>query len=203
MLPSDMAHDGKYEHCRNQGKTRLAIPSRPDYALHPPFQREMPQRASTPRHSIVPPRTIRNPPHPEYEFPQSTSRSNETALPKAHLLSANARLKLSATHSKISPLKTPNRERIALSTRNFSNRSAPDSARHSSLITRHFLSNRNSRITGFHLTPLTTILTQFLTATNTHFWRTRGSRTLALMLPAPHHSHHFSFHGIIGLLCSQ
>jgi hypothetical protein len=224
-----MAHNGNNEHKRNQGKTRLAMPSSFGDALRLLFRSETPHPPSPPRHSIVPRQTIRNPPRPEDKFPQTTSRSTETASPIVRFLIANARLKLSATHRKISLLRIPNRERIAFSNHSFSNRRAPGPARHSQLITHHFSSNRNcrsdqdrhperpsgvegtqlrqfrnsasgrsrqnsnrnTRFTGFQLTPLTTPLTQFLTATNPR------CQFLATRL------HRFSFHGIIGLLCSQ
>jgi hypothetical protein len=169
-----MAHGDKNEHKRNQGKPRLAIPSHPGHAPSLLFQCETPKFASAQRDRLVRPRTIRHPLNDNHKFPRRTSRSTETASPIAHFLIANARLKLIATHSKISPLKIPNREQIAFSNRNFSNRRAPGFARHSSLSTRHFFSNRNSRFTGSHLTTLTPILTQFLTATNSHFCPVEG-----------------------------
>jgi hypothetical protein len=204
MLASHMAHEGTNEHKRNQGKTRLAIRSRRNHSRCslPPHGSSL--LASTPhRHSIGPRRFPNKTRHLD-EFSRSATRPTETTSLMAHFLIANARLKLTATHSKINPLKTPNRERIAFSTRNFSNRRTPGSARHSSFITRQFLSNRNSRITGFQLTPLATVLTQFLTATNPPFSRLSFFvPSSPLLTSQPHLLHQFSFHGIIGLLCLQ
>lgn len=117
-----------------------------------------------------------------------TPRSTETTSSVACFLIANARLILSATHSKISALKISNRERMAFSEHHSPARFTPAPTRHSSLITHHFISNRNIRFTEFQLTPLTTVLTQFLTATNTCFCRTPRPPRRPLMLPVPHHS---------------
>src|SRR5580700_10635654 len=183
MLPSDMAHDDKDEHKRNQRKTRLATCSRRNQSRCSIPPNDSSLRASTPRHRIVGFRRFRNKTRHQDEFPRTASRSTETASPAAHFLIANARLELSATHRKISPLRISNRERIAFFHCNSSNRRTPAPAHHPSLITCHFFSNRNTRFTRFHLTPLTTILTQFLTATNSHFCRTRRPQYLPLTLP--------------------
>ena len=204
MLPSDMPHDDKNEHRRNQGKPRLAIRSRRNHSRCSLPANDSSRRNSTSRHRIVGVKRFRNKTRVQDKFPRTTSRSTETASPEAHFLIANARLKLTPTHRKTSPLKISNRERIAFSHRHSPTHSTRSSAHHSSLITRHFFPNRNSRFTGFHLTPLATILTQFLTATNTRFCRTQHPQRLpprCLLLTT--RLHHFSFHGIIGLLCSQ
>ena len=162
-----MAHVCKNEHKRDHGTTRLAISSRRDHSRCLVTPNDSSHRASALRR---------------------TPRSTETTTSVACFLIANARLILSATHSKISALKISNRERMAFSDHHSPARFTPAPTRHSSLITHHFISNRNIRFTEFQLTPLTTVLTQFLTATNTCFCRTPRPPRRPLMLPVPHHS---------------
>jgi len=178
-----MAHAGKSEHKRNQGNPRLAIRSRANHSRCPLPANDSSLRPSTPRHRIVGFRQFPNKTRHPDEFPRSATRPTESGSLIAHFLIANARLKLIATHSKISPLKIPNRERIAFSQRNSSTNCTRSSANHSSLITRHFFSNRNTRFTGFQLTPLAPILTQFLTATNTHSRFAESARRIACSSP--------------------
>ena len=204
-----MAHDDKNRK-DTKGSFRLAICSRFNHACRPLFQPESSSCASDPRRRIGRLRKIRNKPRPEGKFPRSALLTAEIAPLTACFSNRKSGIRISHNPQRMNTLQISNRKKIAIfhltKWRRHSCLCAFAKSRVQAIAPVASLAANSSQpaltflIANARLeSPITrdkSPLCKFLIANGLRFFISNPDAIGSAS------QHRFSFHGIIGFLCS-